>query len=225
MKALLISKDRDDPYIQQAAAYIRNHFDDSLVILAKTGEKTIPEAVSDWEGDYIISYLCPWVLPAPVLQKARCAAINFHPATPDYPGTGCTNFAIYDEVEQYGAMCHHMACGVDSGEVIAVRYFPVTREDSVYSLTWRCYQVMYQLFIEIMETCVLPNRPFPVSPHQWTRRPYRRVELNRLKQLNFEMSAEEISRRVRATTYPGTPGAYFEVNGLKFEYQPKNNVK
>ena len=83
-----------------------------------------PSAARDWSGDLIISYLSRWVVPADVLGAARVAAINLHPAPPEYPGIGCINFALYDEVTQYGVTCHHMAPTVDTGPIIAVRRFP-----------------------------------------------------------------------------------------------------
>jgi hypothetical protein len=32
------------------------------------------------------------------------------------------------------------------------------------------------------------------------------------------MSEDEVARRVRATTFPGAPGAYVEVQGVRFAY-------
>ena len=221
MKVLLLSKDRQDPYIEKVVAFIQEHFAESQIVLAKPNE-LMPESLCDWQGDLIISYLCPWILPESILSAAKKAAINFHPATPDYPGTGCTNFAIYDEVNEYGATCHHMVGGVDSGEVIAVKYFPVGKDESVYEVTQNCYREMFALFLEVMQSYILVEKPLPVSLHQWTRVPYCKKDLEALKKLNAQMDADEIKRRVRATTYPGYQGAYFDLNGLVFEYKDPN---
>ncbi|MEL7643998.1 MAG: formyltransferase family protein [bacterium] len=221
MKVLFISKDRQDPYISSASAFIQKNFVDPAIFLAKPGQ-SIPENVLTWQGDLLISYLCPWVLPAPLLANARFAALNFHPATPDYPGTGCTNFAIYNGEKEYGVMCHHMVPTVDSGKVVAVRRFPILPNESVYSLTQRCYAYMLELFYEIISGIVM-GKPLPESCEHWTRKPYRRVELNELKRLELDMPLEEIQRRVRATAYPGTQGAYFEIDGMRFEYVPEEN--
>ncbi len=221
MKVLFISKDREDPYIQSASAFVQKSFPDTSIILVKPGQSITNEVLS-WQGDLLLSYLCPWVLPDTLLTNARYAAINFHPATPDYPGTGCTNFAIYNGEKEYGVMCHHMVPSVDSGKVIAVRRFPVLENDSVYSLTQRCYAYMLELFYDIVSD-ILHNKPLPVSNERWTRKPYRRTELNALKKLELDMPLDEIKRRVRATTYPGTPSAYFEIDGMRFEYVPEDD--
>jgi methionyl-tRNA formyltransferase len=219
MKVLFISKDRDDPYIRNASAFIKDRFPDPLIILVKPGQSITAEALN-WQGDLLVSYLCPWVLPDSLLGNASFAAINFHPATPDYPGTGCTNFAIYNDEKEYGVMCHHMLPSVDSGKVIAVRRFPVLADDSVYSLTQRCYVQMLELFYGIILD-ILNGKPLPESNEHWTRKPYRRSELNALKKLDLNMPVSEIKRRIRATTYPGTQSAFFEIDGMRFEYVPE----
>ena len=123
MSILLFSKRRDDFYFQKAYDLIKLNYPDVLLVQGLPGEP-FPKEYLSWQGDYIISYLCPWVLPDALLQNAKKAAINFHPGPPQYPGTGCTNFAIYHEVDEYGVTCHHMAPHVDSGNIIAVSRFP-----------------------------------------------------------------------------------------------------
>lgn len=218
MEVLLLGKKRDDPFFQRAVEFSHANIPELCVILAEPGQ-TLPQEVHDWQGDYLISYLCPWVVPASVLNKARIASINFHPAPPDYPGTGCTNFAIYDGVTTYGVTCHHMAEVVDSGGIIAVRHFAVFPQDSVLSLTQRCHAYMLVLFFDVM-ALILRGEPLPRSEEAWSRKAYRRKELNALKRIELDMPLDEIRRRVKASTYPGTPGAYLEIDGMRFEYNP-----
>ena len=218
MRVLLLGKKREDPFFQRALDFSSANLPDLKIILAEPGQN-LPQEVRDWQGDLLISYLCPWVIPADVLKNARFASINFHPAPPEFPGTGCTNFAIYQEVTSYGVTCHHMAEVVDSGAIIAVRRFDVTPQDTVYSLTQRCYAYMLVLYFDII-SMLLRGEPLPQSPETWTRKAYRRKELNDLKRLTLDMPMDEIRRRVKASAYPGTPGAYFVIDGLRFEYHP-----
>lgn len=221
MDILLLGKQREDFYFKNVIDFTLLNFPDTRVVLAKPGE-AFPHDLTGWKGDYLISYLCPWVIPSALLKGARTAAINFHPATPDYPGTGCTNFAIYDNVDEYGVMCHHMAAAVDSGKVIAVRRFPVFPSDTVFSLTQRCYAHMLVLYYEVLSLIIL-GKPLPESSETWSRPPYRRKDLESLKRIDPDMPQDEIHRRVRATTYPGFPGAYVEIDGMRFEYSPHHN--
>ena len=45
-------------------------------------------AVQGWAGDYIFSFRCPIKIPVEVINSAKFAAINFHPAPPHYRGSG-----------------------------------------------------------------------------------------------------------------------------------------
>lgn len=218
MSILFFGKRREDFYCQRAIDFTIANFPETTIVLGQAGEP-FPKEWLEWRGDYILSYLCPWVLPDALLRRAQLAAINFHPASPDYPGIGCTNFAIYNQEQEYGVTCHYMAPKVDSGQIIAVRRFAVLPADNVYSLTQRCYAYMLVLYYEIM-TGILRGEPLPKSSETWSRKPYTRAELNELKRITLDMPEEEIKRRIKAVTFPGTGGAYLEIGGERFEHRP-----
>lgn len=205
-----------DFYCERAVDFINQHFSDVIIVLGKRGDP-LPEKVKDWQGDYLVSYLSPWIIPNWLLEKTKKANINFHPGPPEYPGIGCTNFAIYYEEMVFGITCHHMNAKVDTGDIIAVRRFPLLQTDSVYSLTQRCYASILELFYEIM-ALILQDLPLPVSKETWQRKPFRRKELNALCALSLDMSEEEIAKRVRALTFPNAPGAYIKIGNMKFDF-------
>src|SRR4051812_40062356 len=89
----------DDQFSSQAADFILLHYPEATIIYS-TRHDPFPEELLDWQGDLIISYLSQWIIPGKVLEKASMAALNFHPGPPEYPGIGCTNFAIYDEADE-----------------------------------------------------------------------------------------------------------------------------
>jgi methionyl-tRNA formyltransferase len=152
-------------------------------------------------------------VPAAWLARVQVAAINFHPGPPEYPGIGCTNFALYEGATHYGVTCHHMAANVDAGAIIRVARFPIAPTDSVWSLTQRSYAYLAVVFYEIIDL-IVAGAPLPRSPERWTRRPFRRSELNALCRLTAQMSEEEVKRRLRATTFPNYPSASREPQAL-----------
>lgn len=196
---------KGDPLADQAGDFVKTHFPVSRVVALGRGD-ALP--VVEGACDVLVSYLCPKVLPASLLSMARRDAINFHPGPPEYPGIGCTNFAVYDEAREYGVTCHRMAPRVDSGPIVRVDRFPVYAADTVLSLTRRCYVHIARLFYEAMDD-LLAGRPLPASSETWKRAAYTRAEFNGLFRLTPGMSEREIRRRVRATTFPGHPAASF----------------
>lgn len=207
----------DDSYCARALAFCQASFNQVTFCLGKWGDP-LPEEIRRWEGDYIISYLSRWVVPADLLGRARQAAFNFHPASPEYPGIGCNNFALYEDTKEYGVTCHHMAPKVDTGGLIAVRRFPVYPEDGVAELLARTYEHQIALFMEIVGG-LAQGQGLPVSAEKWTRPPFTRVQFNELFKVTPEMSRDEIARRVRAVSYKHWQ-PYVELEGFRFEYKP-----
>jgi methionyl-tRNA formyltransferase len=213
MSFLFIGK-KSDPRALAALDFLQRSGARVDAIFAKRGDP-LPDEARGWSGKVLISYLSPWVLPPALLKAASVAAINFHPGPPEYPGIGCTNFAVYEGAREYGVTCHHMASSVDTGPIIAVRRFPVFERDAVHSITERCYAQILPLFYEIA-ALLIAEKPLPTSAEKWTRRAFLRRELDELGRLTREMDDHEMARRIRAMAFPGMPGAFIEVAGRKY---------
>lgn len=138
------------------------------------------------EGD-IISFLCPWVIPNPTPNS-----INFHPGDEWHPGTGCYNFALHNGAEYFGATCHYMEEGVDSGDIIKRVRFPIFPNDTVETLKFRTMVAMLEMFHKVIVRLAI-GKPLRQSNVTWKRKPYTRKELNQLY-ADFP--------HTRATTYP-----------------------
>ncbi|MFN8411234.1 MAG: formyltransferase family protein [Anaerolineales bacterium] len=207
----------EDPDCSRALDFCKEHFANVTYCLGKWGDP-LPENIRKWEGDYIISYLSRWVVPQELLGRAKKAAINFHPASPEYPGIGCNNFALYEDAKEYGVTCHHMASKVDTGNIIAVKRFPIAPEDNVEILLKHTYENQIALFFEIA-TLMAEGKELPTSPEKWTRPPFSRKQFNELFKITPEMSPDEVQRRIRAISFgPWQP--YVEIHGHRFEYKP-----
>ena len=214
MKILFVGKISDN-HCEIALQQLKLQFPTCEINVYLSSRKIpIPKDLLDWEGDYIFSYLSQWVLPDDLLKKAKIAAINWHPAPPNYPGIGCTNFAMYKKETLFGITCHKMEAKVDSGQIIAVRRFVIAPSDTVFTITQKCYALIQVSFLEVIKL-ISENKGLPHSDEVWTRKPYTRRELNELCKLDFSMSEEEFRLRIKATTYK-EPWAFIEFFGYKF---------
>ncbi len=219
-RSILFLGKKNDNHCSKALRFVKKNFSDVSVYLGKWGDP-LPDDIGWWNGDYIISYLSRWVVPEYLIEKSRVAAINLHPASPDYPGIGCNNFALYEGAEEYGVTCHHMAAKVDTGSIVAVKRFPVFPDDDVSSLLMRTYDFQLVLFYEVVGQ-ILRNEPLPSSEETWTRKPFSRKEFNELSVIKPTMTAEEIERRVRATSYEGFQ-PIIEISGHVFELKTEKS--
>lgn len=215
MEILFIGK-KYDQNAKSAADYLNQIFPNAYIIFGARGEK-FPEDLHRWKGDYIFSYLSPWILPKGLLERAEKGAINWHPGPPEYPGIGCTNFAIYNNEKAYGITCHYMVDKVDTGKIIEVKRFSILENDTVFSITQKCYSHILNSFLKIVEQ-ISNNEPLPISNENWKRKPYTRKELDELCEIRWDMTLEEIERRIKATTYD-RPWAFVEIKGKKFYFK------
>lgn len=215
-KVLFIGK-QGDFYSERAAETVTSIWPGARILFASKSHK---HDLSGWEGDLLLSYTCPQIISAVVLEHQNLA-INFHSGPPEYPGTGCYNFALYDEAPEYGVTCHHMVGTVDAGAIIEARRFPILPTDTVATLIQRSYAVQAVLFHEIV-TKLAKGEPIPSSHEVWKKKATTKKDLEALCVLTPDMPEDEMRRRIRATTFPGAPGARIEVAGRRFDFASAN---
>jgi len=214
---LFLGKEKDK-HCKKALEFIQMNFCDVTYYLGKWGDP-LPEDIGWWDGDYIISYLSRWIIPEFLIKKAKIAAINFHPASPSYPGIGCNNFALYENETEYGVTCHYMDKKVDTGEIIDVKFFPIFDTDNVSTLLYRTYDFQLTLFYEIIGK-IINGEKLPISKEKWKRKPYTRKEFNDLFIITPEMDSSEIKRRIRATNFKNFKPT-LEIGDYIFELKTK----
>lgn len=202
---------------QRRIAPASNEFPDvKLQYLGEWGSK-FDDDLGYLHYDIVISYLSRWIVPSHILDRAG-ASINFHPASSDYPGIGCNNFALYEGAKEYGVTCHFMAPVVDAGDIIASKRFPVYAIDDVASLLHRTYDFQLVLFYEVLGRIANGEKLVP-SGEKWSRKAFTRKQFEALSTLTPEMSEEEMSRRVRACSYEHW-SPKMHINGLTFTPLP-----
>lgn len=208
---------KNKPGMDKAIGYLREHFKKVDLFTGKVGD-AFPRKALLRKYDICVSYISPWVMPKKMLDNTREFAINFHPGPPEYRGIGCTNFAIYNNEKKYGVTVHIMLPKVDSGRIVDVRRFPISRKDTLVSLTDKCYRQIMRQFREVFDHRIKKGR-LPECRERWSSKLYTRKELDELCRVSVDMPAKEIARRVKATDFPNMPKAYIELYGYKFEFK------
>jgi len=219
MKVLLLTKEYH--WCNEVKEFLFQAFGKENVKVYSSSEKyrKFPIEAREERGNLLISFLSPWIVPKEVLENFTCS-INFHPGPPEYPGTGCYNFALYEEAEVYGVTCHHITPEVDAGPIIKVIRFPIYKFDTVKTLRDRSLSYLLVLFYEILDL-FLAGKPLSTSDEKWKRKAYTRKDLEELCQIKPEMPLDEIKRRIKAVTYPGMPGAFVQLAEYIFELKGK----
>ena len=171
-----------------------------------------------WDGDILISYLSRWKIPKQLIDNTGLC-INFHPGSHEFPGIRCLNFALYNEEKTYGVCCHHISEGIDAGSIISVDTFPILPTDNVKSLIERTYAYQMVQFNRIIDL-IINDEELPKAPLEWKRKPYKRSAFEELKIITMDMDENEVSRRIRATSY-GQFQPKIVIGNHIFDYHPE----
>ena len=202
MKVLLLTKPNDTG--RKAEAILRSKLPHTELEVIAAADRRLPTRTS-WQCDWLISVLCPWVLPKAILEQAG-NNFNIHPGPPEYPGFGCYNFAIYDRAAGYGVTCHRMSERVDSGEIIGVRRFKISPHIDIETLQAKSHAEILILFYDVLGRIGRKENLLPVEP--WLRSPTSKRDFEALRRVPLNASSEEVERRVLAFGHRHFDGAY-----------------
>lgn len=177
------------------------------------------------EADFLISVQYHRILQPADLAKARIAAANLHMAPlPEYRGCNQFSFAILHGDTEFGTTLHRMTPGIDSGDILAERRFPIGPDLTVDELYAKTYDATLELFRASLGPFLRGElTPVPQASLAATRPRaefHRRNEIDALKQIDLSWPEERILRHLRATSMPGFEPPYAIIGGRKVYLVP-----
>jgi len=176
------------------------------------------------ECDIIYSIQYHEILGESHLRRARQAAVNLHMAPlPEYRGCNQFTFALLDGREEFGTTIHMMAPGIDNGDILFQKRFPIPRHCWVEELYRLTYEASLRLFRQTLPHIINGNYT-PVAqellePKYGTSTHYRK-EIAALKELDPDWDREKTEAYIRALSMPGFEPPYFIVDGKKMYLSP-----
>lgn len=184
----------------------------------------LPTWVRDWRGEYIFCFRSYFILDQAMIDAASVAAINFHPGPPEYPGSGCINFALYEGADQYGVTAHLINTKVDNGTIIKALRFPILPKDGLRSVLARTHLYLYHLLQEVIGGVAAGGETYLADQikasgnESWRGEARRMKELSAMQQLPVDIDAEEFERRLHSMHLPEYP-LHIVLHGRKFALQ------
>lgn len=156
--------------------------------------------------DVLISIQYDKILRVDEIDLVKDIAINFHMApVPEYRGCNQFSFAIAEGVTEFGTTLHRLEAGIDSGDVIAEKRFPIPENCFVQDLHQLVGQKTEELIEESMLTVVTGDYEL-VSQKELakTRKSgfHLRSEIDQLKRIDPTWDIEKQKRHFRATWFP-----------------------
>jgi len=212
---------------EKALTYLKKLGCEVTFIKSKGRDESLPEDIGCWHGDYIFCFRSLFILPKHLIDRARIAAINFHPAPVEYPGSGCLNFALYDDAKEYGVTAHIMNEKVDNGAILECRRFPILPSDSVDTLLSRTHLMLINLFLDVVTDLVLggknalDKKVMSSAFEKWRGDATKMKDFEKLQVVPVKVSEEELEKIIRATYTEKFP-PYINLFGYEFILKSPN---
>lgn len=160
----------------------------------------------------------PKLIPKELLAVTDHGFINTHPSLLPYNRGKHYNFWALVEQNQFGVSLHFVDEGIDSGDIIAQLPIPYGWEDTGETLYAKASQAMFELFTSSypkIRSFGLPRNKQDLSKGSF----HNEKEIDSASQIHLEKiySARELFNVLRARTFPGHPGCWFNAGGTKYE--------
>ena len=213
---------KGDPYTEMAHDHLRSHFTDVQAFLST---RSVPPN-SPYPGllntDWLFCFKTKTIFGALTLESVRLGCLNFHTAAPRYPGSGGVNWALYNDDPTASITVHELTETIDAGPILRVDEFDWSGADTVADLLRITHERHLETFKSVTSAIAtdgiawLDNARAHAPDVSWADKTYRIQDLEKLKRITPELSAEEVARRVKATFYRHYR-PYIELYGYRFE--------
>ena len=160
----------------------------------------------------------PTIIKAPLRDLPRLGFVNTHPSLLPYNRGKHYNFWAIVEEAPFGVTLHRVDDGIDSGDILAQKNISYDWQDNGETLYWRAQCAMVDLFRNTypkLRECKLKGCPQNLEKGSF----HKADELEHASRINLDMmyTARELLNLLRAKTFEGHSGCWFEDNGIRYE--------
>lgn len=168
--------------------------------------------------DIAISVQYHKILKQKDIDVASELTVNLHMApVPEYRGCNQFSFAIINDEKYFGTTLHMIDTGVDSGDILFERRFPIPNNIDVETLYNKTFEESITLFDDNLHKIISGDYSPKTQEVKINRKQYfyKRKDIENIKKIDLSWSKEKISRYFRATSMPGFDPPYTILNGKK----------
>lgn len=217
-------------------AFLIKNYENDLALVVTTQkneiyrnaqEKKIPVALFDQNNilsqlktDIDLGVLAWWpkIIKSPLLNLPKLGFINTHPSLLPYNRGKHYNFWALVEQAPFGVTLHFVDSGIDTGPIVAQQKIHYDWCDTGETLYKKAQEAIYELFCNTYP--ILRTGQFqckPQDPHAGSF--HRASELGPASKIDLDANyrARDLLNLLRARTFSGYPGCWFEEGGVRYE--------
>ncbi len=181
--------------------------------------------VKKYDVDMFVSMSFNQIFRSEMIHLPPLKTINCHAGKlPYYRGRNILNWALINDEKEFGITVHYVDEGIDTGDIILQRTYPISDEDNYASLLEKAYvgcaEILYDAIKMIQEGTVKPisqNSIDKIGMYCGVRKPGDEI-------INWHSSSREVFNFVRALCRPGPMATSF-VNGKEIKINKVREIK
>jgi methionyl-tRNA formyltransferase len=145
------------------------------------------------------------VVSAPVL-----GSFNLHPGPlPAFAGLNAPSWAVYLGERRHAVTVHRMAAGIDDGDVCYESWFDLDDSATGLSVSTRCVKLGIPLLERLLRDAAAGAAAVPAIPqNRALRRVFRRHDVPHRGRIDWQLTAAELARWVRASDFHPLPSPW-----------------
>lgn len=175
--------------------------------------------MDEYSPDLLVSMSFNQILKKEIINYSPCGFINCHAgALPFYRGRNPLNWALINGESSFGITVHYVDEGIDTGDIIEQRIYPITKNDDYSTLLEKavveCANVLYSAIIKIADSTVEAVKQTDIHPVGT----YFGIRTFGDEIVDFNWNAKRIFDFVRGICKPG-PSARFYLDDQEYSIE------
>lgn len=200
---------KPDQYLKEKASCLGIHF----YVSEDVNSDAFLQTISFHQCDIFVSMSFDQILRERFYSFPRFGTINCHAGKlPFYRGRNILNWALINDEKEFGITVHYVDDGVDTGDILLQRTYPISDSDDYGSLLSKAYQECPSILYESIQLIRSghASRLAQKSIHPCGSIFSQRKPGDEL--IDWRWTSREVFNFVRALSYPG-PLAHTNLNG------------
>lgn len=198
--------DHRDPVLIQMAE--KNNID--VLINENINSQYFLNLIKKYESDLFVSMSFNQIFKTAIINLPRYKTINCHAGKlPFYRGRNILNWVLINDEKEFGITAHYVDEGIDTGDIIVQKTFPITDTDDYGTLLTlahsECASVLYEAVKKIQTDSVKTLKQESINKYG----SYCGIRTTGDEKIDWNQSSREIFNFVRAICKPGPQARAF----------------
>lgn len=173
----------------------------------------IVQTVRDLQPDIIFSINNFQLIKDDIIGIPHLGVINFHNGPlPKYAGLNVCSWAIINGEREHGVTWHYVDKGVDSGNIIAQKKFPIEEHENALQLIMKCIREGIGLFSNILSEVTEQRVGIPQDTSQRT--VYKKSDIPNGGKVSFQWSGKRVYDFVRGLNFDPIENSFVRPHAL-----------